>query len=169
MAIRRELGLSTDIVNWNQMQKITGLDLVNYPEVESVVDLKHCLNLSILSLQNTRVTDISPLSELSKLETLSINSTPVSVLDALKGMENLRRLFAGKLKINDISALSSLTGLRYLSLAYSSVTDIGPLIDLCLNGGLKKGEVNLWETPLSRYARMVQVPALISFDVEVIT
>jgi Leucine-rich repeat (LRR) protein len=166
-AIRHNLKVPVGPIALTQMQEITGLDLVNHPEVQKISVLRHCKHLTILSLEGTKVSDLSPLSGLRELETLSVNRTPVAHLAPLENMSKLRRLYVGKTYVTNISPLASLTGLRYISLAYSPVSDIQPLIDLCVSGGLRKGEVMLWGTPLSWQARMVQVSMLASLDVEV--
>lgn len=166
-AVRGELKMPAGPIGRTQMRGITGLCLDRRQALRDLTDVKHCVHLSILSVQNTQVIDLSPLSGLRALETLSINSTPVADLSPLSNMTNLHRLYIGGTNVTDVSPLSSLIGLRYISLSYSPVSDIQPLIDLCRKGGLKKGEVFLWGTPLSAWARAEQVPALARLDVEV--
>ena len=153
-AVRLELGAPDGVIGCDRMLEITGLDLVRHPEVSNLEALRHCANLTILSLQGTQVSDLSPLSRLGRLETLSVNGTRVLDLSALAGMGNLRRLYVGGTRVTDVSPLVTMTGLKYISLAYSPVSDIQALIDLCTGGGLKKGEVNLWGTPQGLRTRL---------------
>lgn len=166
-AIRLKLDAANGAITCTQMREITDLDLVDYPGVRNISAIRHCKNLYILSLQDTQVSDLMPLSGLTDLETLSINCTNVTDLSPLANMLSLRELYIGSTGVTDISPLASMTGLRYVSLAFSKVSDIQALLELRANGGLKKGQVNLWGLPLSRDARLVQVPLLASLDVEV--
>ena len=165
-AIRKKMNQHGGPITIGQMRDLEGLDLRDEP-IQDISDLELCTNLRFLSIERTEVRNLGPISKLDLLETLSVNCTPVADLTPIIALTNLRDLFVGKTNVSDLSPLVSLRKLRLLSLAFSPVSDILPLVDLRSNGGLNKGTVYLWSTPLTDYSRHIHIPRLRELDVEV--
>jgi len=66
------------------------------------------MNMKLLDLSNTKITDITPIQYLSKLVWINLDKT----------------------KVSDISPLSKLTNLRWISIEHTKVSDISPLLSL---------------------------------------
>ena len=85
---------------------------------------------------DNKLSDISPLSDLTSLTSLRLWSNQIS----------------------DISQLSKLTNLNYLSLYRNQISDISPLVE---NSGLGQGDtVDLVENPLDTKSLDVYIPQL---------
>ena len=66
------------------------------------------MNMKLLDLSNTKITDIVPIQHLSKLVWINLDKT----------------------KISNISPLSKLSNLRWVSIEHTKVSDISPLLSL---------------------------------------
>ncbi|MBF2595439.1 leucine-rich repeat domain-containing protein, partial [Listeria welshimeri] len=83
------------------------------------------LNLSRCSA----VSDLRPLSGLTKLTNLNFGATQVSDLRPLSGLGSLTYLQFDNCQVSDISPLASLTSLKDLSFPSNQVSDISSLND----------------------------------------
>ncbi|HBE18484.1 MAG TPA: hypothetical protein DDW51_12930 [Cyanobacteria bacterium UBA11367] len=83
-----------------------------------------------LYLDDNLLTDISPLSTLTKLTWLSLDNNFLTDISPLSTLTNLTELSLDNNKITDISPLSTLTNLNWLSLDNNLLTDISPLQSL---------------------------------------
>ena len=88
------------------------------------------IDFHVLSLENTQVSDIGPLSGLTSLEYLHLNGTQVSDIGPLSHLTSLETLGLNGTQVSDIGPLSHLTSLEYLGLNGTQVSDIGPLSHL---------------------------------------
>jgi len=93
-----------------------------------------------LDLSNNRITDVSPLSRLTRLEWVVLDDNNISDITPLANLTSLTKLGLSVNQIGDISPLSSLTNLVMLHLANNQIDDITPLSNLV---GLGTQE---WET-----------------------
>ncbi|MBQ8885448.1 MAG: leucine-rich repeat domain-containing protein [Clostridia bacterium] len=112
-AIIETLELSTDVITENDMKRLTVLETPeNDPAkmIKNLTGLEYAVNLVSLDLDYNKITDLSPLSGLTKLETLDISYND----GAVSGVDG----------VTDISMLSSLTSLkRFSSLSNAGVSD----------------------------------------------
>ncbi len=83
-----------------------------------------------VNLANTKVTDLSPLSDLTGLTRLWLSYTDVTDLSPLSGLTGLTTLGLTGTRVTDLSPLSGLTGLDDLWLSSTSVTNLTPLSGL---------------------------------------
>ena len=135
--------LNASIYHYRSTRKITDLS-----------GLEHASNLTRLHLQMNAVTDLSPLTRLTKLTSLGLgNNGAIVDISALAGLTHLRELWLsdnaivdisalaglthltrlslrGNDTISDISAVSGLTHLRELGLGYNAIVDISALAGL---------------------------------------
>jgi len=107
---------------WN----LEELDLQN-TKVTDLTPLKGLPKLETLGLENTRVTDLAPLKGLPKLEYLGLENTKVTDLTPLKGLPNLAYLHLQNTGVADLTPLKGLPNLAYLHLQNTKVTDLTPL------------------------------------------
>ncbi|MEO0477710.1 MAG: leucine-rich repeat domain-containing protein, partial [Planctomycetota bacterium] len=83
--------------------------------------------LQRLHLDNTQVSDLSPVQSLSGLQTLALTNTQVSDLSPLQGLSGLQTLDLNNTQVSNLSPLQDLNGLRDLALTNTQVSDLSPL------------------------------------------
>ena len=110
---------------------LTELDASSQPdEIESLVGIQNLTSLTVLSLFNNSIADISALSGLTSLTDLRIGSNSITDVSPLSGLTSLTVLSLFNNSIADISSLSELTNLTFLALFDNSIADINPLSGL---------------------------------------
>ena len=77
--------------------------------------------------QHAKLSDLTPIQNLTKLAYLNIEEDSISDLTPLAKLTNLRSLKAGHNQIKDLTPLAGLKQLSYLDLDYNRVADITPL------------------------------------------
>jgi len=82
----------------------------------NAVGLLVAANLAVLYMENTKVTDLTPLSTLSKLMDLNLRGNPVTNLAPLATLTNLRILYLSGTGVTDFGPLRNLTKLHHLEL-----------------------------------------------------
>ncbi|WP_299294486.1 leucine-rich repeat domain-containing protein [uncultured Tateyamaria sp.] len=115
--------------------EIAMLDSVTYIELDDtqITDLsplESLQGLTRLDLISTPVTDIALLARLANLTELNLDNTNVTDITSLAGLANLTRLYLGYTPVTDITPLAALANLRALDLSNTPVTDIAPLAGL---------------------------------------
>ena len=119
------------------MERLTELSLFinNFDEYynynfKSIVGLEYAINLTKFQIHHTLISDITPLSGLTKLTWLHMASNEIVDIEPLAGLVNLELLELWQNKVSDITPLSGLTNLTDLSLGHNQITDISPLTEL---------------------------------------
>ena len=134
-AIRRELGgNSATVLN---MKNIINLDLSDYG-VQNLTGLEFAINLEVLNLENSQISSISPLKNLTKLRELNLgkNTTnyfhknKISDISPLENLTNLTSLVLENNKVSDISSLKNLTKLSELNLNDNQIANVSSLRNL---------------------------------------
>lgn len=98
-------------------------------------DLSPLTNLSkltTLGFNTHRITDLSPLATLSALEDLVLTSnSELADLSPLENLTSLKRVYVDRCSITDITAIGTLTNLRVLRIGVNwNLRDISPLANL---------------------------------------
>jgi Leucine-rich repeat (LRR) protein len=102
-----------------------------FGEVSSLYGLENCNNLVEFLFSSHNITDLTPLSGLTKLENLALDQTHIlSDISPLANLVNLTELNLSSNNISDISALKNLTKLTSLRLSYNPINDIAALEDM---------------------------------------
>ena len=130
-AVREELGLTADA-------PLTAAVLLNLKELDArergiadLTGLEYATNLTSLNLHdNQKISDISPLANLTKLTTLNLGYNQLSDISPLANLTKLTALSLVWNQLSDISPLANLTKLTALSLYHNQVSDISPLANL---------------------------------------
>ena len=133
-AIEAALGKATGApITQIEMRTLTRLD-ASFAGVSDLTGLEFAISLTHLNFWDNRITDLSPLSGLTKLTSLklSYNGFNITDISPLAGLANLTELGLFYTNVSDISPLASLTNLTRLSLGSEDimVTDISPLAGL---------------------------------------
>lgn len=101
------------------------LDNTNVSDLTPIAGLKNLKRLYIYN--NEKVTDISALKDLTQLTILDISETKVTDITSLATLKNLERLDISKTDITNISAIGNLKDLKWLNMNDTKVTDISAL------------------------------------------
>jgi internalin A len=88
------------------------------------------INLTRLDLSDAKISDLQPLTGLTKLTNLKIAGNEISNLQPLAGLTNLTYLIIGGNKITNVKPLSGLNKLTFLSIGQNQIQDIKPLASL---------------------------------------
>ena len=98
---------------------------------EDIVPLKYCTDLVFLDLgHGNRITDLTPLSGLTKLRALIVSMNKIEDISPLKSLTNLECLEIYQNPITDISTVTALPKLRYLNCSSILMSYITPLLGL---------------------------------------
>ena len=111
----------------NELWTITSLTI---PEnANSLSDLVHLPFLTQVTIQNTKLENLSGLASLSALEELTITDSAVSAedLQAIASSPKLTRLTMSGCNLSGISALSTAANLTYLDLSNNTIRDLTAL------------------------------------------
>ncbi len=127
--VRRQLSHYPDGITEENLLKITRIRYMNY-NFKSIVDIQKLKNLEIAELDYDKITDISPLSEMTKLGFLSLSHNKINDISALRVLTKLESLYLDSNEISDVSALSGLVNLQAIHLGYNSISDVSPLVGL---------------------------------------
>ncbi|MGN0485183.1 MAG: InlB B-repeat-containing protein, partial [Lachnospiraceae bacterium] len=139
----------------SEMEAIVDLDddtLVNQ-NIRSLKGLETAVNLTVISLNgNEGLQNIDALSQLSKLEKIKLNETGITDFSPLKNLPNLKRLnaLANGVTNEDLEVLNEFPALKKLNLSSNNITDITAIASLNLN------EVILGNNPVSVIPENVQ-------------
>jgi Leucine-rich repeat (LRR) protein len=108
--------------------------------IDSLEGLQYATNLEYLYFnsygQTNLISDLRPLSGLTKLNQIDLSYNHISDLRPLSGLTNLLALHLSGNSISDLRPLSGLTKLQSLSFRENSISDLSPLSSLTNLGGL---------------------------------
>jgi Leucine-rich repeat (LRR) protein len=132
-AVISELYLSEfPLVDLNPFAKLKNLSLLDIDDtrISDLSSLENFTRLTQLATSNTRVSDLGPLSHLSNLEQLDVSKCLVTDLSPLANLKSLRQLNISYTPVVDLSSLSNLENLEILYLDRTNITDLTPLSNL---------------------------------------
>src|SRR6185503_8382194 len=128
-AVRMHLGIPTDPLLSNDMQRLAGL-AAREAGITNLAGLNYALNLTNLDLYGNRVRDLSPLSGLSPLTRLELFQNQVSDLLPLRNLTNLTWLDLRYNQVVNLAPLAGLVRLEELYLEGNSVANLTPLVSI---------------------------------------
>ncbi len=131
-AVREELGIPDEIpIHPGDMPGLQNLFSIEIEHnIRSLRGLEYAVNLKVLVIDRSEVSDLTPLAGLENLEFLAIVRSEVSDLTPLAGLKNLRTLKLHSNRITDITPLTGLVNLELLQLQANQIADISPLAGL---------------------------------------
>ena len=133
-----ELDIShTDVRDLSVLEILSNLEKLNisYTLVNDLTPVENCPNLSDLIAENSKITNIQPISTLENIKSLNINNTTVRDLTPVSNHKSLQSLKISNTPITNLNALQEMEDLREL---YCSNTNIGDLTPLSNHKGLRK-------------------------------
>ena len=146
-------------------------------EIKNLTGLGAAVNLEDLTLTNNLVSDLSPITRLTKLRHIGLEENQVANLSPLKGLTNMEELHLGNNLITDLSPLEGLINLRGISLHHNAISDLSPLAGLTrlewigmshnpladltpLSGLTSLHNFHGWGTPVVNLAAIAKLPKL---------
>lgn len=114
----------TDIEPLAQMTSLKNLYIEGEDQIKDYSPLKNLVNLEVLELRNTNVSDISFLQYMPKLQQLDFfMSLLVTDTEVLANLTELNRVVLDETGVANIKGLANLTKLEFVSLQGTLVTD----------------------------------------------
>ena len=116
--------------------QITQDDLEGLTALEGCTGVSHldglefATNLTRLNLVRGKITNLSPISDISSLEELNLGSHRIRDLTPISGLVGLWTLSAFGNPVSDLAPLVGLQSLRELTLNDTQITDLSPLLGL---------------------------------------
>ena len=120
--------LSNDINDISKLKILTGLKKLKLSNtILQNIDALSQLPLQDLYLDNTPITNITPLKDITTLKRIFLNDSPISNISPLKGNLSLEEISLSHTPITDVSPLKGLIRLTKLSLDNTPLKDINGL------------------------------------------
>ena len=131
-AIKTKLNKMTgDTITEADMNGMTGTISVLNANITDITGLEHATGITSMDFSGNRITDLSPLTNLTQLQTLTFSHNKnITDLSPLAGLTVLTKLYMRDNQIVDLSPLAGLTALTELQLTENQITDISPLRNL---------------------------------------
>jgi Leucine-rich repeat (LRR) protein len=123
--LRRTLNKPKGAITALDLSKLTSFGATGY--VTSLKGLEYAVNLEDILIQNSKLSDLTPLAHLKKLKSLRIISDQVEDLTPLAGITSLESINLDGNYISDLSPLKNLTNLKGLYLNNNNISDLTPI------------------------------------------
>ena len=121
--------LEKETITYGEAKEVDELFLEGWG-ISSLDGLEYFENLTTLDLTSNKVTDLTPLADLTKLTDLTLWDNKITDLTPLTGLTELNNLILWDNKITDILPLAALVNLEYLDLDTNYIRNISPLENL---------------------------------------
>ncbi len=126
--------------------------------IRNLAGLELANSLDWLALQGNAITDIAPISHLSRLVVLALDANAISDLSPLARLTFLRHINLNVNALSDIAALAELRNVRELRLGHNVITDLSPLANLRTMRVLQvDGNAVTDLSPLARMSRLAEL------------
>ncbi len=126
LQVRYTLKDKTGILSDEKLNTIDSLvSEIGFGKITSLKGIEHCTNVMHITYGLNKITDISPLSGLTKLEMLALDQNyTISDITPLAGLTNLVKLNLQDNNIADISSLKNLNKLTSLNLLGNPIKNL---------------------------------------------
>jgi internalin A len=119
-----------EVVTCADLLHLEALSSPIFHGVRSLEGLQYATNLAYLHIPDNSISDLTPLTNLTKIHTLRLWGNKISDVTPLANLTELTELILYENAITDISPLAGLTKLEYLHLMRNQVSDLTPLSGL---------------------------------------
>lgn len=109
-------------------KELKGLEIDG--SVTDLSPLSGLTRLSTLSITRSSVTDLTPLAQLKALEQLDLSGNPVHNLRPLADLDKLVTLRISDTEVDDLSPIASLKSLRELHAEYANIEELSAVAEL---------------------------------------
>lgn len=132
------------------------VDLSDFPHITDIDPLSKLTKLSSINISRTHVDDLTPIRNLTRLENLNISNTLVTSLEPLRFSVNLKYLDAGHTPLSELQPLLAFPALERLNLTGTSITGLEPLAGLRSLRDLRLANTDITSlTPLGRNPNLI--------------
>ena len=141
-----------------EMATLTRIDARD-TNIHNLAGLEYATSLTKLYLAGNSISDVSPLSNLTRPVTeLDIQHNSISDVSPLSNLTGLTKLDLEGNSISDASPLSNLTGLTFLDISENSMSDLSHLSGLIHLKHLKLFDNSISDvSPLSNLTRLTEL------------
>lgn len=127
--IRKIINKPSGEIYISDVEEITSLE-VRGMDISFIDGIQHFTNLKECNLEVQFISDITPLSNLTKLTDLNLRGNEISNIEPLSKLVNLINLNLDMNQITDIGSLKDLSNLEIINLSNNSIKDITSLAEL---------------------------------------
>ncbi len=113
-----------EIANLTQLEE---LDLFETEMKDGYQSVAAFVNLKSLSVDDTQILDLAPISGLKNLEKLAFSNTKITDISPVSSLKNLKSLVMSNTKVTDLAPLKKLKQLVYLNINENKVSDLSSL------------------------------------------
>lgn len=140
-------------------RSLTTLDARGFRRhIRSIAGLENCVDLVYLDLGENKISDLSPLTSLTRLTELWLDINDIQDVTPLSHLNSLTKLYLGYNHIEDVTPLSPLFNLTKLHLQSNDIRDIAPLSPLVNLSTLQLGSNELSDlSPLSTLVNLTDL------------
>jgi Leucine-rich repeat (LRR) protein len=129
--IRIALGKESDeIVTCTDLLSLESVSSAIRDGIKSLEGLQYAIHLTYLRIPENSISDLTPLTNLTKIHTLRLWGNQISDVTPLANLAELTELVLYENAITDISPLAGLTKLETLHLMRNQISDLTPLVGL---------------------------------------
>lgn len=131
--LKKEAGIDGDDMTRENIQRIADLKKLTISDnltIRSLEPLTVFLQLKDLTIRNTAVADISPITSLPNLLRFEITSSPINTLNKISDLKQLEFLNIENTSVEDIEPVYSLTNLTLLNIGGTQVKSLKGLENL---------------------------------------
>jgi len=116
-------------ITFDEMATLQRLDAPN-KNIKDLTGLAFANNLTVLNIAYNPLSDISPVTSLTKLRQIRIHDTEVTDLSPLASLHDLEEINADHTRISNLAPLAALKNLKKLDTVHSDISDLSPLAEL---------------------------------------
>ncbi len=99
-------------------------------KIKDLSGLEHCAALMSIDLTDNEISNLAPLSKLTRLQSVMLANNQIADLGALKELTAMQLLDLSGNKVTDLAALSGMKNLRTLYVARNQLTSLQPIAEL---------------------------------------
>ncbi len=145
----------------HQLIEIQALVISNVP-IRSLDPLLEFINLREVSLNQTRITSLSPLNQLGKLTAITCANGPLQTLEGIGSLRNLKTLNIANTAVEDIRPIEHLTNIERLDCSGTSIKNFKGIDELSNLKYLNVSNTRVWK--LSRIYGLTKLEKLICYN-----
>ncbi len=112
-------------------------------DISDISDLTLLKNVKAITFSANRITDITPLFELTSLERLMLNCDPIRSIEGIQALQNLESIDLSHTEISDITPLLEIPSLYSIDVSDTYVSSIDGIENLPLLIDLRIGGTNV--------------------------
>lgn len=151
---------SVDLNDIKDMTALSELDLSGNEYIQSIEPLGQLINLRLLNLSGTNVSDLTPIRNLTELVELDLTRTKVFDLSPLRYAAKLARLNINETEVRSVAVLEKMTAMQNLEMQGTHVFDFEALSFLT-----RLVNLDLRNTQLTSLAPIAELSTLMELNV----